>query len=101
MPQLARAKEAYGRLLGVEQYADQPYYVGFRVGTGRWAWTPTGYSAGMAGPIGHYHVDDIQKPATPRRRGQVQRPAKDVGEGKLIAWVKHTNGNLLGLIQSP
>jgi hypothetical protein len=29
---LARAKAFYRILLGVEPYADQPYYVGFRIG---------------------------------------------------------------------
>lgn len=29
---LAQAKTLYGKLLGVEPYADEAYYVGFRVG---------------------------------------------------------------------
>ena len=29
---LARAKTLYSKLLGVEPYADAPYYVGFRIG---------------------------------------------------------------------
>lgn len=29
---LARAKTLYGKLLGVAPYADEAYYVGFRVG---------------------------------------------------------------------
>lgn len=29
---IAQAKELYSKLLGVEPYADEVYYVGFRVG---------------------------------------------------------------------
>jgi catechol 2,3-dioxygenase-like lactoylglutathione lyase family enzyme len=33
-PDLARAKAWYGKVLGVEPYFDQPFYVGFSVGEG-------------------------------------------------------------------
>ena len=32
---------------------------------------------------------------------QVQQDVRDVGGGKLIAWVKDPDGNTLGLLQSP
>jgi predicted enzyme related to lactoylglutathione lyase len=32
---------------------------------------------------------------------QIQQEVKDVGGGKLIATVKDTDGNLIGLVQSP
>jgi len=31
---------------------------------------------------------------------QVQQPVKDVGGGRLIAWAKDADNNLIGLVQS-
>ena len=35
------------------------------------------------------------------QRTQIQQDVKDVGGGKLIAWVKDGDGNITGLVQSP
>jgi catechol 2,3-dioxygenase-like lactoylglutathione lyase family enzyme len=58
---LARAKALYGALLGIEPYADQPYYVGFRVGDHEIGLDPRGASQGMTGPVPYYEVDDIRR----------------------------------------
>ena len=58
---LARAKMLYSRLLGVEPYADEAYYVGFTVGDQEIGLDPNGHKAGMTGPVGYYHVNDIKK----------------------------------------
>jgi predicted enzyme related to lactoylglutathione lyase len=100
---LAQAKALYGVLLGVEPYADQPYYVGFRVGDQEIGLDPNGHRQGMTGPIGYWDVDDIQASLKllVDAGAEVQRPVSDVGGGKLIAWVKDADGNVTGLAQSP
>ena len=100
---LAQAKTLFRTLLGVEPYADQPYYVGFRVGDQEIGLDPNGHRQGMTGPIGYRDVDDIHKSlaALVDAGAQVQQEVKDVGGGKLIAWVKDADGNVIGLAQSP
>ena len=100
---LARAKKLYGNLLGVAPYADEAYYVGFRVGGQEVGLDPNGHRQGMTGPVGYWHVDDINE--TLKRlldAGAVALQAvRDVGGGKLIASAKDADGNVIGLIQSP
>jgi len=100
---IARAKALYRELLGVEPYADAPYYVGFRVGDQEIGLDPRGHAKAMTGPIGYVEVDDIQGrlksllAAGARERQGVT----DVGGGKLIAWLEDADGNLIGLQQAP
>jgi hypothetical protein len=47
---LAAAKALYGTALDVEPYADEPYYVGFRVGDQEIGLDPNGHNHGMTGP---------------------------------------------------
>jgi predicted enzyme related to lactoylglutathione lyase len=99
---LARAKTLYGKLLGVEPYMDEAYYVGFKVGGQDVGLDPHGHGKGMAGPVGYWHVDDIEQglKALLGAGADVQQEVKDVGGGKLIATVKDADGNVIGLIQS-
>lgn len=95
---LAKAKAQFSELLGVEPYSDAPYYVGFKVGNQDIGLDPNGHQAGATA---YYHVSDI--------KGSLQKlldagaesiqEIKDVGDGRLIASVKDTNGNIIGLIQ--
>ena len=97
---LAKAKAQFKELLGVEPYADAPYYVGFKVGNQDIGLDPHGHQAGATA---YYNVSDI--------KGSYQKlldagaesveEIKDVGGGRLIASVKDTNGNLIGLFQDP
>jgi len=100
---IAQAKALYGKLLGVEPYMDEPYYVGFRVGDQDIGLDPNGHKQGMTGPVGYYHVDDIKKDLQNLldAGAQIQQEVKDVGGGKLIATVKDTSDNIIGLIQLP
>jgi predicted enzyme related to lactoylglutathione lyase len=100
---LARAKTLYGKLLGVAPYMDEAYYVGFRVGDQEVGLDPHGHSQGMTGPVGYWHVDDIQArlKLLLDAGAAAQRAVSDVGGGKLIASVKDADGNIIGLIQSP
>ena len=100
---LARAKTLYGKLLGVEPYADEAYYVGFRVGDQELGLDPNGHSQGMTGPISYWEVDDVKESLELLldAGAEVQQEIKDVGGGKLIASVKDADANITGLAQSP
>jgi len=89
--------------LGVEPYVDGAYYVGFRVGDQEIGLDPNGHKAGMTGPVGYWHVDDVRKSMRQLLDAgpQIRQVVKDVGEGKLIASVSDADGNIVGLIQSP
>ena len=99
---LAKAKMLYGKLVGVEPYMDEAYYVGFNVEGQDVGLDPHAHSQGMTGPVGYWHVDDIEKSlkALLEAGAEVQKEVKDVGGGKLIASVKDADGNVIGLIQS-
>ncbi len=99
---LAQAKMLYGKLVGVEPYMDEAYYVGFNVAGQDVGLDPHGHSQGMTGPVGYWHVDDIERSvkALLEAGAEVQKEVKDVGGGKLIASVKDADGNVIGLIQS-
>jgi predicted enzyme related to lactoylglutathione lyase len=98
---LARAKVLYGKLLGVAPYADEAYYVGFRVGDQELGLDPNGHRNGLTGPIGYWQVEDIKTSLQQLldAGAEVQQPIKDVGGGKLIASVKDADGNVTGLMQ--
>jgi predicted enzyme related to lactoylglutathione lyase len=100
---LAQAKALYSTLLGVEPYADEAYYVGFRVGNQEIGLDPHGHNKGMTGPTGYFHLSDIRQSlqALLDAGAQTQQKVQDVGGGKLIASVKDTDGNVIGLLQNP
>src|SRR5437660_8100011 len=100
---LTQAKKLFRTLLGVEPYADQPYYVGFRVGDQEIGLDPYGHSKGITGPIVYVLVTDIQSSLDQllETGAQPLQPVRDVGGGKLIASVKDADGNNIGLTQNP
>ncbi len=100
---IAQAKTLYSKLLGIEPYADEPYYVGFRVGDQEIGLDPNGHNQGMTGPVAYSHVDDIKKTLQLLldAGAKVHQEVKDVGGGKLIASVEDADSNIIGLIQSP
>jgi hypothetical protein len=62
---IARAKRLYRKLLGIEPYTDEAYYVGFRVGDLEIGLDPNGHNKGMTGPVGRRHKEEFA--VTPRR----------------------------------
>jgi predicted enzyme related to lactoylglutathione lyase len=98
---LAAATALYGTVLGVEPYADEPYYVGFKVGDQEIGLDPNGHNHGMTGPVGYCHVGDVT--ATLRQAvhagWRTRQDVKDVGAGQLAAIVEDPNGNVLGFLQ--
>ena len=98
---LAQAKALYSELSGVKPDMDEAYYVAFSVEGQHVGLDPNGHSLGMTGPVGYWHVDDINKSlkALLNAGAEAQQEVKDVGWGK-IASVKDADGNVIGLVQS-
>ncbi|MGH3241223.1 MAG: VOC family protein [Spirillospora sp.] len=99
---LEQAKILYGRLLGVEPYADAPYYVGFKIGGQDIGLDPNGHRHGQNGPTAYHHVDDIEgtKKALVDAGAELVEDVKDVGGGKRIAVLKDPDGNIIGITQT-
>ena len=97
---IASAKTLFKALLGVEPYADAPYYVGFRTGDLEIGLDPNGRGVG---PIAYWEVEDIgaSLQILVDAGGLTVQDVKDVGGGLLIATVKDAAGNTIGLRQQP
>jgi predicted enzyme related to lactoylglutathione lyase len=97
---IARAKAQFSKLVGVEPYADEPYYVGYKVGDQDIGLDPHGHKDGTTP---YWHVDDIKTSLQSLLDGGAQtlQDIKDVGGGRLIASVRDAEGNILGLLQNP
>jgi predicted enzyme related to lactoylglutathione lyase len=103
---MAKAKEWYSNVLGIQPYFDQPaFYVGYNVG---------GYDLGLvpapkaetkraAAGVAYWGVEDahaaykrlIELGATP------VEDVQDVGGGMLVGEVRDPFGNILGVIYNP
>ena len=94
---IEKAKAFYGTFLGVEPYVEGPYYVGYRVGDLEVGLDPNS----KLGPIGYTDVEDIKSSIQDMLKvgAEVVQDIKDVGGGLLIAQVKDTDGNVVGLRQ--
>jgi predicted enzyme related to lactoylglutathione lyase len=98
---LAKSKEVYAALLGVQPTADSSYYVGFEAEGQHIGLVPNGGSQGMTSPVAYWHVSDIEaKLAEVTAAGAtVKESAHDVGGGRLVATFTDPDGNVLGLLQ--
>ena len=94
-----KATTLFRKLLGVEPYADQPYYVGFKIGDQDIGIIPNGQNAGMTA---FYHVDDIKTSLQTLldAGAEIIQDLKDVGGGRLVASAKDNDGNIIGLVQN-
>ena len=97
--EMSQAKAIFGKLLGVDPYADQPYYIGFKIGDQDIGLVPNNPESGMTA---FFHVDDIQNSLQilVDAGGQIIQDIKNVGGGRLIASVKDNDNNIIGLIQN-
>ncbi len=95
---MARAKTQFRTLLGVDAYADSPYYLGFKLGDQDIGLVPNSPEGGMTA---FYHVSDIKSSLQSLldAGSQILREIKDVGGGRLVASVKDPDGNIVGLVQ--
>lgn len=100
-PDLGASKAWFTRLLGVQPYFDEPFYVGFNVAGYELALDPGGDPA--TGPLAYWGVADADTAlaqlldAGARLRGDVQ----DVGGDIRVATVLEPVGAVLGVIENP
>jgi len=94
---IEKAKTFYSTFLGVKPYVDSPYYVGYTVGDQEIGLDPNS----TVGPIAYTDVVDIEASLKEMTNAgaEIVQDRKDVGNGLLIAQVKDTNGNVVGLRQ--
>lgn len=95
---MTEAKTTFTKFLGVEPYADSPYYIGFKVGNqdiGLVTSNPEG------GVVAFFHVDDIKisLQILVDSGAEITRDINDVGGGRLVASVKDKDNNVIGLVQ--
>jgi predicted enzyme related to lactoylglutathione lyase len=98
-----KAKATFTALFGAPPHVDSPYYVGYSVEGHEIGLVPNGHEQGMVGPEPFYDVEDIHAMlATLQSAGAtvVQEP-RDVGAGLLVAKVRDTEGNVIGVKQPP
>jgi len=93
------SKTLFRKLLEVEPYADQPYYVGFKIDDQDIGLVPNNPEAGVT-PF--FHVDDIKGSLQILldAGAQIIQDVKNVGNGRLIASAKDKDSNIIGLIQN-
>jgi predicted enzyme related to lactoylglutathione lyase len=106
---LAAAKTWYSRVLGVQPYFDEPFYVGFNVGGYELGLQPSDAapaetSAGVsAGVVAYWGVENAEE-ALARLLVLGARPhqaVQDVGGGIRVAAVADPFGNAFGIIENP
>ena len=95
---MTQTKTVFRKLLGVEPYADQPYYVGFRIGDQDIGLVPDNPEGGVAA---FFHVDDIKNSLQILldAGAQIIQDIKNVGGERLVASAKDKDGNIIGLVQ--
>ncbi len=94
---IKKAKIFYSKFLGVEPYVESSYYIGFRVGDLEVGLDPNS----KVGPISYTDVKDIKAYLREMTDvgAEIVQDIKDVANGLLIAQVKDTDGNVVGLRQ--
>jgi len=99
---LASAKSWCAQVLGVQQYFDQPFYVGFSVGGFELGLLPD-ETAGTTGPQILLEVAEVETEfGRLLALGATERlPAQGAGEGISVAAVKDSFGNRFGIIENP
>ena len=95
---LKAGKAFFNAFLRVEPYVDGGYYVGYKVNDLEIGLDPNGKEI-----IAYIDVQDVKKSMQTLldSGASIYQDIHDVGGGLLIAKVKDTNGNVLGLRQGP
>jgi predicted enzyme related to lactoylglutathione lyase len=92
------AKKLFQEVLGVEPYAESPYYTGFRAGDLEVGLDP---NASSSGPIAYWAVKDIKASLQQLldAGAELVQDVRSVGPGRRIAQVKDTGGSTVGLLE--
>jgi predicted enzyme related to lactoylglutathione lyase len=99
---LTRTKGVFTALLGAEPDMDEAYYVSYTAADGQHVGlNPRGHEEGMNGPVGYWHVDDIEASlaALVAAGAEAAQAVTKVGPGRRIATVTDPDGNVIGLLQ--
>ncbi|RUL88991.1 VOC family protein [Tautonia sociabilis] len=101
-PDLGAGKDWYCRVLDIDPYFDEPFYVGFNVGGFELGLVPDG-SPGASGAVAYWGVPDAALAlARLLELGATAREAvTDVGGGIKVASVLDPFGNVFGIIENP
>ena len=102
---IVEAKSWYAKVLGIQPYFDEPFYVGFNVGGFELGLQPAEGTAhrGAGGVTAYWGVDDVAgtyRMLLEAGAAPAEEPT-EVGGGIIVATVKDPWGNLLGLIHNP
>jgi predicted enzyme related to lactoylglutathione lyase len=103
---IAKAKDWYSKVFGVQPYFDEPaYYVGYNVGGYELGLTPEPKVSAKrdAAGVAYWGVEDVH--AAYKRLLELGATSvsevQDVGGGILVAEVRDPFGNVLGIIYNP
>ena len=101
-PDLARGKDWYRKVLGIDPYFDEPFYVGFNVGGFELGLVPDGEPS-SAGVLVYWGVPDASAEIARLAAlgAKIHHPVKDVGGGIQVAAVLDPFGNVFGVIENP
>ena len=103
-PDLAKAKSWYSKILGIQPYFDQPFYVGFNVGGYELGLDPGPLCPADSGCVIVYWGVSNAEAALKRflSLGATERTnVQGVGEGIRVATVFDPLGNIFGVIENP
>ncbi len=94
-----KAKAIFSKFLGVDPYADSPYYIGYKTGNLEVGLVPNSKDNITA----YTETKDIKASlaAMTEVGTEIVQEPKDVGGGLLVASVKDGDGNILGFRQQP
>jgi predicted enzyme related to lactoylglutathione lyase len=100
---LDQAKATFTALFGVAPHADSPYYAGYDIDGCEIGLVPGGHDHGMTGPEAYYDVVDISATleALQGAGAVVVQEPRDVAMGLLVAKVRDSEGNIIGVRQPP
>lgn len=99
---LSAAKTWYAKVLEIQPYFDEPFYVGFSVGGFELGLVPTSTSS-TDGPQPLWGVAAIEVAYSRLLAlgATILEPVAEVGEGIKVAAVQDPFGNRLGIIENP
>lgn len=97
-----KATKFFATLLGVEPYAEAPYYVGFKAADVEIGLVPK-TAHGSAGALAFVTVGDINAALETLIAAGAEKvqDVRDVANGLLVATVKDLDGTVIGLRQFP
>ncbi len=105
VPDLEAAKAWYARVLGIEPYFAEPFYVGFRVGGFELGLDPDLTEGGRPGEgmVAYWGVADTKAEyeRLTKDGAAAHTPPREVGGGIVVAAVEDPFGNVFGIIQNP